>query len=359
MNILQLLFESKAEYIARNQGTKLEQRAVQDTGQEMPAGDILDKLLTADPTGSTGKYLQWIVNQYLKGQFKLEDTSRIKGELETFQSVSSKLDKKDINQYKTLPDLYAALKPFEGQEVISNREEDRRMEQKFYETGEAVLIATTPNKIIELHSEAAAKYFGRGTKWCTAANEDNMFSHYYNAEDEQFDGEDEEEEYWDDNPMYALYVIIHNGKKYQYHPHTDQFMDEQDQPVNPETARSMLQDPNVRKLFDEQYKETDQKLRSGNLFRAGISEFHLLDAYDPELKDLILARIMKCADTHSMEDGDIQSSSAWLMLWFNLSRNHKPLGPKYEQWIQDIAKYNHRALQTYQRFTGRKLVDLD
>lgn len=351
------MFESKLEYIARSQGAKLEQRVVQDTGSEMPAVDILNKLMVADPTGASGKYLQWIVNQYLKGQFKLEDTSRIKKEIETFQSISPKLDKKDINQYKTLPDLYDALKPFEGQEVVSNREEDRRLEQQFYETREAVLIASTPNKIVELHSEDAAKYFGRGTKWCTAGDEDNMFNHYYNAEDEEFDGEDDEEEEWDDDPQHAMYVIIHKGNKFQYHPHTSQFMDAQDQPVSPEDAKSLLQDPNVRALFDEEYKETARKLRNGVLFRAGISEYHLLDAYDPELKDLILARMMKCANEHSMEDGDIQASGAWLMIWFNLSRNHKPLGDKYEKWIQAIAPYNSKALQTYNRVTGRNLSD--
>lgn len=351
MNIFQLLFESKLEYIARSQGAKLEQRAKEDTGSEMPAVDVLNKLLAADPTGSNGKYLQWIANQYLKGQFKLEDTSRIKGEIETFQSVSPKLDKKDINQYKSLPDLYDALKPFEGQEVVSNREEDRRQEQAFYKSGEAVLIASTPNKIIELHSEAAAKYFGRGTKWCTAADEDNMFNHYYNAEGEEFDEEDEEYGTWDDDPMYAMYVIIHNGKKFQYHPHSSQFMDAQDQPVSREDAKSMLADPNVKKLFDEEYGECAKKLKSGKLFRINIPDFGVLDAYDPKASDIVKARMMDYENAGTVE------AATWLQIWFKLTASNKPLGARYEKWITDIYPYNKDALKTYNRVTGRNLPE--
>lgn len=351
MNILQLLFEDKAEYIARNQGEKLLQRAKEDTSRDWDIEPLVGRLMTADPTGPNGKFAQWIVNQYLKGQFKIEDVTKIKGELTKFREVAPKLDKKDINQYKTLPDLYDALKPFEGQEVVSNREEDRRLEQNFYKTGEAKLIATTPNKIIEIHSEEAAKYFGRGTKWCTAAEENNMFSHYYNAEDEEFDGEDEEEEDWDDDPMYALYVIIHGGTKYQYHPHTGQFMDAQDQLVTHEDATELLKDSNIRTLFDEEYADSAKKLRAGNLFRVGVSDFKTLDAYDPELKDIAKARMFDYANA------DLQSVAAWLNIYFQLTGSKEPLGARYEKWITDIYPFDKRAIKIYNRATGRNLPE--
>ena len=251
MNIVELLFESKLEYIAKAQGPKLEARAKQDVRKDMPASDVLQKLSAADPTGNQYKYLQWLTNQYIKGQFKLEDVSRLKGDLERFEEVSSKLEMKDINQYKTLPLLYSALEPFEGQEVVSNREADRRVEQELYASGQAKLIMQDP-KVVELRSEAAAKYFGRGTKWCTAAEQDNMFDYYYHGgfhDDDEYDEDDEVE----DETTHPLYVIFVDGEKFQYHPSTKQFMDAQD--VEPSAARTKA----IRKAhpkLDALFKDT-------------------------------------------------------------------------------------------------------
>lgn len=101
MDIRQLLNESnKVDYINRNQGTRLEIRALQDTGRMIAGFDVLDKLKQADPTGDHYKYLQWIVNMYVKQQFKLEDVPRLKRDLGEFKRVRSKLDQRDINRYK-------------------------------------------------------------------------------------------------------------------------------------------------------------------------------------------------------------------------------------------------------------------
>lgn len=240
MNIFQLLFESKLAYIATAQGAKLEARALEDTRQQVAAIDVLNKLAAADPTGQQNKYIQWIVNQYIKGQFKLEDVSRIKGELTEFNRVRSNLDKKDINQYKTLPDLYAALEPLADTEVVSNRQSDRDAGQRFFDNGEAILISDSGKvKIIQLASEEASKYFGRGTKWCTAANEDCMFDRY------SADG--------------PLYVIIVDGTKYQLHIETGQFMDAKDQQLDKSKMKELINVPEIGALLSKKEQEMGEK----------------------------------------------------------------------------------------------------
>ena len=240
MNIFQLLFENKLAYIAKSQGPKLEARALEDTKQQMAAADILDKLAVADPTGKQSKYMQWIANQYLKGQFKLEDVNRIKVDLAEFIRVQSKLDKKDINQYSSLPDLYAVLDPLEGEEVQSNRQADKAQEQKFYDSGEAILLANSGSvKIIQLASEPASRYFGRGTKWCTAADEQCMFNHY--------------------NGEGPLFVIIVSGKKYQLHIESGQFMDDKDQQLSTEKMKELINIPEVGAVLAKKEQEMGEK----------------------------------------------------------------------------------------------------
>lgn len=240
MNIFQLLLESKIAYIAKSQGPKLEARALADTKQQMTASDILGKLALADPTGQQNKYLQWIVNQYLKGQFKLEDISRIKVDLAEFQRVRAHVEKKDINQYASLPDLYAVLDPFEGEEVQSNRQADKSLEQKFYDSGDAILLANSGNvKIIQLASEDASRYFGRGTRWCTAADEQNMYQQYAK-----------------DGP---LYVIIVGGKKYQLHIESGQFMDDKDQQLDAGKMKELISIPEVAALLAKKEQEIGEK----------------------------------------------------------------------------------------------------
>lgn len=251
MNILALLVENKLEYLVKAQGPKLEQRAQEDTRKQMAAVDVVEHLAAADPTGNQHKFLQWIVNIYLRGGFKLEDVNRIKNELAEFVRVRAKLEKKDINQYKALPELYAALEPFKEVDVVSNRQADKSEGQRFFADGEAVMLVDTNNvKIIELKSKAASQYFGRGTRWCTAATEDCMFDRYHS-----------------EGP---LYVVIEGGQKYQFHFETGSFMDAQDSPISEEKFRHMYNTAPISGLF----KSREEALADQFIENAGSGANH-------------------------------------------------------------------------------------
>jgi len=73
-------------------------------------------------------------------------------------------------------------------------------------------------RIVVPLDEAASKYYGQGTRWCTASINNNMFDSYNR-----------------DGPLYILIPKnpLHQGEKYQIHFAEYQFMDETDQPVDP------------------------------------------------------------------------------------------------------------------------------
>ena len=65
--------------------------------------------------------------------------------------------------------------------------------------------------IIVPHTEEASCYYGKGTQWCTAANNGNNMFEYYN-----------------DNGNLYININKLTHEKYQFHFETDSFMDETD-----------------------------------------------------------------------------------------------------------------------------------
>lgn len=203
-----LILEAREDFVAQQLGPKLAARYAQDTGKSpsTPPIDIVNQLARA---GS--KYIQWIAKQYVAGQFKMEDVSRLQQDLSEFDRVKNRLQVKDINQYKNLPQLYAALKPFEEVDVVSKNQAAKAVKEdgadKIFEDGDAV--------VYRLKTQEAACILGRGTKWCTASTKgDNYFDHY--------------------NKQGPMFVVITkpDGEKYQIHFESEQFMDSEDQRID-------------------------------------------------------------------------------------------------------------------------------
>ena len=181
--------------------------------QDVPEQDY-KQLIFADPTSNPnkdkmGKYGKWILTLYKQGKLKTGDIPELRDSLTYFDRFKGKLEKKDINQYHSVHELYGTIKQFtkDPNQATSKSDELRKMKQqgaeKVYEDG--VWLVIVP------HTEQAACLYGKGTKWCTAATgDDNMFK-YYNEEG-------------------RLYININKktGRKYQFHFESRQFMDEQD-----------------------------------------------------------------------------------------------------------------------------------
>ena len=70
------------------------------------------------------------------------------------------------------------------------------------------LFPSHDREVLWIKTVDAARLYGSGTKWCTAARNNNIFDSYNNRG--------------------RLYIILAGDRKFQLHYQSDQFMDERD-----------------------------------------------------------------------------------------------------------------------------------
>ena len=179
-----------------------------------------------DPTGNS-KYTKWIVSRFVDpngGIRFVEDLSKLTEPMTRYarltQSGVIPANNRDINQFKNMLSFLNLMDQYA--EKKTGREERQDEEQELIKSGQAVLYKDTGAlKIMIPKTEEAAKYYGRGTTWCTAGTNNNRFDYY--------------------NKFGPLYDIIFRGSgdKWQFHFETAQFMDEQDQPLDPDLVKSI------------------------------------------------------------------------------------------------------------------------
>lgn len=174
---------------------------------------FLEKVASVDPT-PTQKYYQWIIKMYVVGSIKrFEDMIRVKEPLMLFTKFKQKMPIKDINQIKSLEQLEEMTEPFIGE--LSGKEEKAELRKEMIEKGEAIIhLNTKEYSVMTPKTKEAAQEFGKETKWCTSALEDNMFNTY--------------------NQRGPLYILLHkpSNTRWQIQWESKQYMDAKDDPVN-------------------------------------------------------------------------------------------------------------------------------
>jgi hypothetical protein len=180
-----------------------------------------------DPTGNS-KYTKWIVARFVDpngGIRFVEDLSKLTEPMTRYarltQSGVIPANSRDINQFKNMLSFLNLMDQYA--EKKTGREERQDEEQELIKSGQAVLYKDTGAlKIMIPKTEEAAKYYGRGTTWCTAGTNNNRFD-YYNKY----------------GPLYDI-IFRGSGDKWQFHFETAQFMDEQDQPLDPDLVKPII-----------------------------------------------------------------------------------------------------------------------
>lgn len=168
------------------------------------------KIMSADPTYDTnnpdkmGKYGKWLLVQYKTGTMRIEDCEQYRATLDAFNRYNNRLQVRDIGKYKNEAEVYNAVREFiETNAATSHSDEIRRAKagaEKVYEDDEWLIIVPK--------TKEAAIYYGKNTRWCTAATTfENMFENH--------------------NQYGPLYINIDkvNNEKYQFHFETNQFKD--------------------------------------------------------------------------------------------------------------------------------------
>jgi hypothetical protein len=135
--------------------------------------DFLDEIGKTDPT-KNGAYMQWIAKLCLKNpeENRTEDLPRLANDLKEFETFKSKIEKKDINTYKSFQELFAAIEPFlkPKAKTAEEKKEERAANKIKAAKGEIDDVYTGAEGWIKIPTtKAAAQILGQSTRWCTSA----------------------------------------------------------------------------------------------------------------------------------------------------------------------------------------------
>jgi len=175
----------------------------------------LQAIEDVDPSPNK-QYVQWLVLRYLDDSFRLfedvltYDTLNKFHELKVHKALPAELA--DINRFKGVGLNKLSL---EVDKAYRKLQEKKGTEIAMPKGNATEILNNSEFRIIIPYDKDAACYYGQGTRWCTAAKNNNMFDHYAG-----------------DGP---LFIVIpkdpeYEGQKWQLHFCSNQFMDEADQP---------------------------------------------------------------------------------------------------------------------------------
>lgn len=164
-----------------------------------------------DPT-ENHQYTLWILRTYHKnGIARYEDFNRVGVALEIFHKFKRQMQTRDINQIKNLPALEDLVQPYVDAQTGKEQKKDisdkiRSETEVFYNGPEGMILIPK--------TEEASCFWGKGTRWCTAATSSNNYFDMYNRQ----------------GPLYI--VMPKDGTKWQLHTQSKQFLDSNDRPFN-------------------------------------------------------------------------------------------------------------------------------
>jgi len=113
------------------------------------------------------KYLSWVGKNLDAIGFD-EKISKLSNAVKRFDSISSNLPITDLYQYKSDDQLYSALDEYENKQ----RRVVRQVE------GGNVVFEDDKFFVVNPLNHKTSCYYGKGTKWCTSAEENNQFNRY-------------------------------------------------------------------------------------------------------------------------------------------------------------------------------------
>ena len=235
--------EAKVDFLLKNK--KLEdglQHAIQND-PEIENKNITPKelLLQWDNDNILSKNMPWIAKQYSSNKFYFGDIYKIKEDLEKFEKYKKNkniFDSADLNQYD-YNTLKQKLNNIDDNNISQLGNSARRSAvekgkdeiEKYYEDNKWLIVIPK--------TEAAARYWGKHTHWCTAVDSKNNLFNYYNRM----------------GPLYILILKKDPSEKYQFHFESSQFMDVYDHPMDIPTF--LKNNPEIKSLFKNKINKTN------------------------------------------------------------------------------------------------------
>lgn len=230
---------------------------------------FFEKLENADPT-KTKEYVQWMTKCYVKEKIKLEDiVSKGADWLERYhQFKSRRFFTGQYAEYANIMNIsFHGLSDIANSHVLLSKLQDA--EESTVNKGHSKTVYDDAEfRIIIPLDEDAAKYYGQGTQWCTAARNNNMFERY--------------------NSEGLLYIILpkhpkFTGEKYQFHFESGQFMDLQDEEIN--LVNFLDSHENIKQFFLNSW---DAKIKKFIVFASDDSINNILEEVNPKIQDYVM-----------------------------------------------------------------------
>lgn len=204
MNLYEILLESRIDDFKEKFGRKFNSSQMERLIKNVPQ-----------------KYLLWVGKHFETINFD-ENIQKLIQSLNKFDKISSNLTLTDINQYKSLEQLFQSLEEYQNRP----KRQVRQVE------GGNVVFEDNKFFVVNPLNHQASCYYGRGTKWCTAADSDYQFKQY-NDDGKLFYLLDKTKS--TDDPLYKIALLRKfNGEK--------TFFDAQDNKIN-----------NVENLINSEY----------------------------------------------------------------------------------------------------------
>ncbi len=195
----------------------------------MTPEQALQAFENADPTPKKA-FVLTLLKWYLGGYMRfVEDASKA---TEALALYSKFRNRPDMPKLSTLSFSELLNLGDELNDKKSKKEENKEDELAFYKNGEAKLYLNNEKwKVVIPKTAEAAIYFGRNTRWCTSAANDNMFEVYTK------DGD--------------LYIILEKktNKRWQFHFESEQFMDEKDEEISAELVKELVNEVGLEKIL--------------------------------------------------------------------------------------------------------------
>jgi hypothetical protein len=291
-----------------------------DGTPDMPVilAQVMSSLEEADPTKNK-IYTPWLAREYAKQNIKrLEDAHVLGPMLAEYDKYKKRndfpVDAKDImrlnyNQFYTIVGNY---------EPPPEQIKDKGQAREVYTTSDV--------RVIIPDNEQAACYYGQGTRWCTAATKGtNYFSRYSSP----------------DRPLYILLPTRqhYDGEKYQLHFGSDQFMNEEDEPIN---LYELITErfPNLYRYF----METEPEIKEMIPF----TDDSLLESIGTQISEIAMDKVWEKITDWELEDDsfkDWQLISAEKMGIINDEMNDEEIWDtiRDNDKLNDYLDYNDDA----------------
>ncbi len=150
MNFFRILKESRVEDFKEKYGRKFDAQQIQQIVDNVPQ-----------------KFLDWVGKNLdtIGYQSNFHSLVRTLGD---FEKIGSNLPKTDINDYKSLKDLFDAVQAY-----------SQRPKRDFKKVeGGNVVFDDGRYFVVNPETHQASCHYGKGTKWCTVADSDYQFQNY-------------------------------------------------------------------------------------------------------------------------------------------------------------------------------------